>query len=105
VKYYLKTETYNQTEINEKLDTTKKGIQTFFGDAEERFFQNAGREISEKNGFGFPKIQAKFNASNQLGSQADWNKRSTWSRKNDLDAPIHQRKPPLGWIEFVCEFG
>lgn len=36
------------TEINEKLDTVKKGIQTFFGDAEERFFQNAGREISEK---------------------------------------------------------
>lgn len=38
----------NNTEINKKLDTVKKGIQTFFGDAEERFFQSAGREISEK---------------------------------------------------------
>ena len=35
-------------EINQKLDTTEKGIQLFFGDAEERFFQNAGREITEK---------------------------------------------------------
>src|ERR1017187_6375789 len=38
----------DNTEINQKLDTTEKGIQLFFGDAEERFFQNTGREISEK---------------------------------------------------------
>ena len=36
------------TEINKTLDSVKKGIQLFFGDAEERFFQNSGREISEK---------------------------------------------------------
>ena len=36
------------TEINQKLDTTEKGIQLFFGDAEQRFFQDAGREITEK---------------------------------------------------------
>ena len=36
------------TEINEKLDTTEKGIQLFFGDAEQRLFQNSGREITEK---------------------------------------------------------
>ena len=35
-------------EINQKLDTTEKGIQLFFGNAEEAFFQNAGREITEK---------------------------------------------------------
>lgn len=35
------------TEINKTLDSVKKGIQLFFSDAEERFFQNAGREISE----------------------------------------------------------
>ena len=35
-------------EINQKLDTTEKGIQLFFGNAEERFFQSAGREITEK---------------------------------------------------------
>jgi len=38
----------NNTEINQKLDTTEKGVQLFFGEAEERFFQSVGREISEK---------------------------------------------------------
>jgi hypothetical protein len=38
----------DNTDINKKLDTTEKGIQLFFGDAEERFFQEAGREITEK---------------------------------------------------------
>ena len=38
----------DNTDINKALDTTEKGIQTFFGEAEERFFQNAGREITEK---------------------------------------------------------